>query len=182
MDEQTECNEALAEPATLSLVPVKQAPHEDEADPAIERHSRKCQICHHPDREAIEKEYVGWGQPPVIAQHYGVPVRALYRHYDAVGLGSNRRANLRQVLERILERGAEVPITGNTVIHAVKAYCSLTDDNKWIEPAKSVTFTVQNEPKMRQADGIDQFERATANPHSLIADRGLLIDTEPIRK
>ena len=181
MNEQTECNEALNEPTPVSLIPIRQALAENEAGPDAKRHRRKCQICRHPDREAIKKEYVEWGHPPVIAQHYGMPVRALYRHFDALGLRTNRRANLRQVLERMLERGAEVPITGNTIIRAVKAYCSLTDDNKWTEPAKSVTFTVQNEPKSHQTDPIERLDGAAANTSPLIAEREILIDTEAIR-
>lgn len=168
MNEQVECNEALTEPAPVSLVHLRQTTVENQADSALERHSRKCRICGHPDREAIEKEYVEWGHPPVIAQHYGMPVRALYRHFEAIGLRTRRRANLRHVLERILERGAEVPITGNTVIHAVKAYCTLTDDNKWIEPARSVTFTVQTEPKLRQIRQIDRLPEPAAESHPLI--------------
>ncbi|HEY6466226.1 MAG TPA: hypothetical protein VIY69_09560 [Candidatus Acidoferrales bacterium] len=169
MNDLTECNEATGTEST-AIVPSE-----------AERHRRKCQVCRHPDREAIEKEYVEWGQPPVIAQHYNLPVRALYRHFDAVGLRSHRRANLRQVLERMLERGAEVPITGNTIIRAVEAYCSLTDDNKWTEPAKNVTLTAQNEPKLHQMKPIDQLNRPSTSGHSLIVGPDPLIDTEPIR-
>jgi hypothetical protein len=29
----------------------------------LERHSRRCIICHHPEREAIEEEFVQWRAP-----------------------------------------------------------------------------------------------------------------------
>jgi len=30
---------------------------------ALERHSRRCIICHHPEREAIEEEFLHWRAP-----------------------------------------------------------------------------------------------------------------------
>jgi hypothetical protein len=49
---------------------------------ALERHSRKCIICHHPEREAIEEEFLHWRAPgsslkttisPTIAPSIGTP-------------------------------------------------------------------------------------------------------------
>jgi hypothetical protein len=56
----------------------------------------------------------------------------------AVGPTCVRRESLRIVLDRIIERGAEKPISGNPIIKAVHAQCCLTDDNKWVEPARHV--------------------------------------------
>jgi hypothetical protein len=115
---------------------------ENKADPvALARHRRKCQVCHHPEREMIEREYRDWFGPLAIARSYGIPERALFRHLEATGLTSSRRKNLRSALERILERGVETEIDGPTIIQAVRAYCCLNDGNKWVEPVKDVTFS-----------------------------------------
>lgn len=100
-----------------------------------------------PSRSRADGEWSKlWG----IASHYDVPERALRRHFEAVGLVSLRRDNLVRALENIVERGAEAPITGSTVIRAVKAICCISGDIKWIEPAKNITHTVQTEPKLAQ--------------------------------
>jgi hypothetical protein len=36
----------------------------------LERHSRRCIICHHPEREAIEEEFVHWRSPSRLAHDY----------------------------------------------------------------------------------------------------------------
>lgn len=150
MNEQTECNQAPPASPIQEIVPHQQALAENKVDPAIERHRRKCQICCHPDREEMEKEYVEWSKLWGIARHYDVPERALRRHVEAIGLVSRRRANLVGALENVVERGAEAPITGSTIVRAVKAICCINGDNKWTEPAKKVIHTVQTEPKLAQ--------------------------------
>jgi hypothetical protein len=111
------------------------------ADPKEARHTRKCQICHHPDRFEIDEEYRLWRSPYEIAREYNVPPRALFRHFHAQGLVSKRRENLRFALDKIIERGAERPLTGDMIIRAVRAHCLLTDDNRWVEPVKRVEIT-----------------------------------------
>src|SRR6185437_13994889 len=121
MNEQTECNQALPETKPTVIRSVQQALAENKADPVLERHSRKCQICRHPDREDIELDYLEWIRPSTISTRYDVPERTLSRHFGALGLASRRRTNLTAALENIIQRGAEAPITGDTVIRAVKA-------------------------------------------------------------
>ena len=150
MNEQTECNQTLSETKPSVIGPAQQSLAENNADPTLERHSRKCQICRHPDRELMEKEYIEWSKLWGIAQHYDVPERALRRHFEAVGLVSHRRANLVAALENVVERGAEAFITGSNIIQAVKAICCISGDIKWIEPAKNIAHTVQTEPKLAQ--------------------------------
>jgi hypothetical protein len=110
---------------------------ENKAD-AFERHRRKCKICRHPDLEDIEQDYRDWGRPAQIARRYSIDDRSLYRHLTAVGLAPTRRENLRIILDRILERGAEKKISGSTIIKAVRAHCCLTEGNKWVEPVRQV--------------------------------------------
>jgi hypothetical protein len=141
-------------------IPAHSKPETPTPGPVEDRHSRKCKICHHPDRELIEQDYLDWLNPYRVAEHHGLPARALYRHFHAVGLASERRENLRLVLDRIIERGAETAVTGDVIIRAIRAQCCLTDRNEWIEPARHVVYS--NQPAATQES---QF----------------LIDTETIR-
>jgi hypothetical protein len=113
--------------------------------PAHQRHGRKCGICRHPHLDLIEQDYRDWLRPSDIARHYQIDDSALHRHLRAAGLASKRHENLRMVLDRILERGVEAPVTGNTIIRAIKAHCCLTDDNKWVEPETRIAY-VREEP------------------------------------
>jgi hypothetical protein len=115
--------------------------------PAAERHRRKCQICNHPDREAIEEEYLDWFAPWRIAKAYDIPVRPLYRHFRAMGLPCRRRENLQGVVDHILQWASEAECTGDTVLRAVRVATCLTPDNKWIEPATNVIFSTRSSPQ-----------------------------------
>jgi hypothetical protein len=51
---------------------------------ALERHSRKCIICHHPEREAIEEEFLHWRAPWKLAEDYNLAdYRTLYRRWPS---------------------------------------------------------------------------------------------------
>ena len=110
---------------------------------AAVRHSRKCSICSHPERRDIEEDFIHWMKPSSIARIYDVPRVAIYRHARAAGLFEARRAQTRSVLDKVIERGAEKPVTANHVIRAVRAYACLTDDNHWIEPTRRVIYTIE---------------------------------------
>ena len=119
-------------------------PSPGDADaPDLNRHQRKCEICNHPDRDAIEEEFVHWHQPYAISSRYNVSKQSIYRHAHATGLIVQRRENTRSILERILEQaaGTATRITGQTVINALRAYTCLTDDGRWVEPPSRVVFS-----------------------------------------
>jgi len=57
------------------------------------RHTRKCTVCNHPEREAIEEEFLRWRSPKDIADDYGFSdYSSIYRHARAAGA----RHSLRQ--------------------------------------------------------------------------------------
>ena len=114
--------------------------------PSLERHQRKCLICHHPDREEIEELFVHWHHPYHTAHHYKIPPRSLYRHAHATGLCLARQQNLRSVLDRLLEQVHDVKVSGESIIRAVRAYSCLTSDNKWIEPPTRVIYSSPQRP------------------------------------
>jgi hypothetical protein len=111
---------------------------EPESETPLERHERKCVVCHHPERETIEDMFVHWHQPFRMSHDYGLPLRSLYRHAHATGLLAARRRNLRCVLDHILERATSTRVTSDSIVRALRAYTCLTDDNKWVEPATHV--------------------------------------------
>ena len=127
--------------------PIKRSGAENKED-ALKRHRRKCKICRHPGRDDIEQDYRDWAKPAEIAREYDIDDRSLYRHLKAVGLIDSRRSNLQIILERIIERGPEKPVSGDTIIRAVRAHACLTDDNKWVEPVRRVIYIHQQiDPK-----------------------------------
>jgi hypothetical protein len=117
-----------------------------EPETPLERHERKCRVCHHPDREAIEEKFVHWHQPTRIAYEHSIPADSLYRHAHATGLFKARRRNLRSVLEHIMEDVTRIQVTGDCIVRAVRAYTCLTDDNKWVEPATHVIVSPGSVP------------------------------------
>jgi hypothetical protein len=101
------------------------------------RHARLCTVCKHPDRTAIEEAFLNWRRAAEIVEEYGIAHHsALYRHAHATGLFDRRRGHIRSALEFIIERASEVKPTAGAIISAVRAYCCLTEDGHWIEPAK----------------------------------------------
>lgn len=108
----------------------------------LERHRRKCQICHHPLRDEIEEEFINWHPVYRLAKNYDLAdYRSVYRHATATGLIQKRRANMRWALDSILEQ-APGHVNADSVIRAIRAYSCLDDNNKWAEPPTSVIFSV----------------------------------------
>lgn len=114
--------------------------------PDPERHSRKCIVCNHPQREEIDRAYLRWAGMYEIAKEFDFEdERLIYRHAHALGLDVLRRRNYRFALDRLIEKAYRASVTGDTVIRAIRASCCLDDDIPWREPAKSanVNYTHQ---------------------------------------
>jgi hypothetical protein len=95
---------------------------------SLGRHERKCTICEHPDREAIEQEFLHWYSPEYIARAYNiVQPSAIYRHAHALGLLERRRHMLRFALEPLIEQANLVGANASTVIRAIRTYARLDD-------------------------------------------------------
>ena len=107
--------------------------------PDLVRHARRCAICHHPEREAIEEAFVHWFHADRIVDDHDLPSRsALYRHAYATGLYELRRRNMRFALEHLIEEARYANVSGDCVIRAIRAYSRLTDDGRWIEPPQHI--------------------------------------------
>ena len=106
---------------------------------SLARHKRKCAVCHHPDRETIEQDFLRWCSPDDLARNFGIKWRStIYRHMHATGLVGQRRANLRFALEPIIEQAYNVRSKADSIIRAVRTYAHINDDGQWVEPVKTL--------------------------------------------
>ncbi len=113
-----------------------------QATTSLERHARKCAICNHADRAAIDDDFVGWRSESTITIDYQLPSRSsVYRHAAATGLLQRRRLNLRGVAERIIERVDEAPPTASAILRAMRLFAHITEDGQWVEPTKRTVVT-----------------------------------------
>jgi len=129
-------NESLEADAAWQDYREGRGPKPDTAN-SLGRHDRKCTICSHPERKAIEQEFLRWYAPQDIAMDHDIPcASAIYRHAHAKGLFERRRLNLRFALEPLIEQGNHVEVTAGSVIRAVRAYAHIDDRGAWISPAE----------------------------------------------
>jgi hypothetical protein len=124
----------------------------------LERHSRRCIICHHPEREAIEEEFVHWRAPWKLAQDYKLAdYRTIYRHARAAGLLLQRRERLHSALDAFVESVDDVTVTGDTILRAMRAYTCIDNRGRWTEIPTQVQFSTSHDgqppqPTSRRAD------------------------------
>jgi len=107
--------------------------------PDLARHARKCAVCAHPDRDAIEGDFVRWAALERIAAQYNLSDRStLYRHAHATGLFARRKQELGRVLESILEAAETCTLdTADMIIRAARLYTHLDDYGRWFEPPRT---------------------------------------------
>jgi hypothetical protein len=109
---------------------------------SFSRHKRLCQVCRHPDREAIEHDFLDWRSPIDIAVDYEVDRTSVLRHARAAGLVQLRRHNIRAALERVIERAEDAAINGHSIVSAVRTYLRITDDGQLVEPPTRLHFSL----------------------------------------
>jgi hypothetical protein len=107
--------------------------------PDFARHARRCCICTHPDRDAIEGDFIRWRSPELIAREYQIASRnSIYRHAHCTGLFAWRRQELGRVLEGVLENAEHVPLASSDVlIRAARIYAHLDEHGAWFEPPRT---------------------------------------------
>ncbi len=112
----------------------------------LERHSRRCIICHHPEREAIEEEFVHWRAPWKLSQDYKLnDYRTVYRHARAAGLLLQRRERLHSALDAFVESVDDVTFTGDTILRAMRAYSCIDSHGRWTEIPTHVQFSTSHD-------------------------------------
>lgn len=145
-------------PASVEIVPPEPAAplpasilSLDLADPSLppdfSRHARRCIICSHPDRDAIEGDFIRWTSPSQIAKTYKLADRAsVYRHAHSTGLFDRRKREVGRVLENILENAEQCPAENfDTIIRAARLYTHLDNAGTWVEPPR-ITYFIAGPP------------------------------------
>jgi hypothetical protein len=123
-----------------------------EARNALNRHARKCVVCHHPDRDAIEEEFIHWRSPYEIARQFRIAdYRSIYRHARSTGILDLRRHNFYSALDSLVEAAEEAKVTGDCVIRAIRAYSCLDSRGHWVDPPTQVNFSTNSIPLARPA-------------------------------
>lgn len=116
--------------------------------PDFDRHSRKCQLCHHPDVDVIEEAFLNWHSARSIASRFRISrIDSIYRHAHAVGLDTLRRQNVRTVVERFIEEADHVKITAASVLRSIRALSCLDSKGRWTDlPSTRVILTSKDLP------------------------------------
>ena len=153
-------------------VPVHLA-NEGAAAANAKRHSRKCQICRHRDRDLIEADFLEWSHPSQICEDYKISYRALYRHATATGLLERRRENVCIVVHKLLE---EVEYVENpsafAILRAVRTLASLDSRGRWSEPPTThvvVSPAVPQEPSQILSEAKGTFEASAPRQGTALA-------------
>jgi hypothetical protein len=130
------------------------------------RHVRKCCVCRHPRRRAIEAAFLHWRSPDIVADQYDLCDRkSVYRHAHATGLWARRKRNLRFALETIIEHASEVTVTAGAVITAVRAYTHINDAGEWVEPPPSSRSPLVTHPSSLRSSNRDTEELENGPTH-----------------
>jgi hypothetical protein len=123
----------------------KRASNHPAPSPDLRRHSRRCVVCHHPQRNQIDFDFVHWRHPVDIVRKYNIRHRSLlYRHARATGLYAARSCDLRGALDHILDGRAPTPLNLEASVRAVHAYSHLSDPGKWFEPTRKLAIAKDN--------------------------------------
>jgi hypothetical protein len=131
-------SDARGTPSSAS--PASSASCTSSLPPDYDRHRRRCCICSHPDRDAIEGDFIRWRSPGNIAKNYKIAnPSSLYRHAHSTGLFARRRREFSRVLEDILEMVEESTLdeTADVIIRAARLYSRLDENGNWVEPSRT---------------------------------------------
>jgi hypothetical protein len=103
------------------------------------RHEAFCSICAHPDREAIERDFIEWESPTRIARQYRLGSRtAVYRHARALDLFRKRDAKIKMALAKFIEKAGSVRVTAPAIVQAIAVFAKLNARGQWIDRAEIV--------------------------------------------
>ena len=113
---------------------------------ALARHRRKCALCAHPQREAIEAAFLRFQSVAQIASAHGIrDRRTIYRHAHARGLFIRRNRALASSLELILEKGDRLEPTTYDIIRAAEKYSKIDEHGEKFRRPKPITIYVSTE-------------------------------------
>ena len=131
--------DAAAASSPEQAPPTPPAPSDPATPPDFSRHPRRCAICSHPDRDAIEGDFIRWRSPDRIAREYNLPDRAsVYRHAHYANLFQRRKREVARVLESFLESADSCPIeAADMIIRATRLYVRINEHGDWTEAPRT---------------------------------------------
>jgi hypothetical protein len=111
-----------------------------------------CRVCRHPQREAIEAEFVRWKTLREIEAEFNVPKDSVARHARARGLEERRSRNVRGVLVRVVEKGIETAeVTSAALVAAATALAKMGEDGRLTDRIEISGHMVGLLPKDKRA-------------------------------
>ncbi len=114
--------------------------------PASSHHSGKCSICHHPDRRAIEVDFIHWVRPSSIAWEFDISASAICRHARANRLYDLRAEKYIEALDLVVENAQGATVNGDMIIRAIRTATHFRASGQWVEPPKRVIYSIDRDP------------------------------------
>ena len=101
----------------------------------LSRHKRRCSVCHHPDREALEEAFLQWRNVKYIDREFQPEggITAIYRHARALKLFKQRNLTLRSSLEFVIEQSERIVPSAEGLVKAIRAYTRINESGEWID-------------------------------------------------
>jgi hypothetical protein len=148
----------LAQVTLRPTVPPKQSQPKTQTEIDLSHHQRRCSICRHPEREAIEEAFLQWRRVKSIDLEFKPESgrTAIYRHARALNLFKQRNLSLRSSLEFVIEQAEHVMPTAEGLVKAIRAYTRINDQGEWIDTP--TTHIVKVVPHFPQSAGNDPDE------------------------
>jgi hypothetical protein len=97
-------------------------------------------VCAHPQRDAIEFDFLRWRSPEKLALDYDIADHSsIYRHVHATGLYAHRQKSMHAALESILERSDKIHSSDLDVVRAASIYSHMDENGQWVDtPVKLI--------------------------------------------
>ena len=122
-------------PSNRNLAPPNPAP----ADP--ERHARKCAICRHKDRHAIDAAFIHWHRPARLAGVFNIKERGIYRHAHALSLFAARRKRIPHAVQFLIKCSATEPRPAD-ILRATLIHACASSPGRYLNPPRPRTVEV----------------------------------------
>jgi hypothetical protein len=155
-------------------LPAPGRPSQPKPRAAMGPHTRRCNVCRHPDRKAIEHEFLRWRSPDKIAREYGIPDHSsIYRHVHATGIFARRRKAVRVALESVIECAEIVKVTAASVVKAVHAYTHINEFGEWIKhPTKHIVIVQHQNASVENTQPAPNQSPVAVHCHPACPDEG----------
>jgi hypothetical protein len=157
---------ALEQVTLRPAAPRKQSQPKSQTEIDLARHERRCSVCHHPERDAIEEAFLQWRSVRSIDIDFEPEGgrTAIYRHARALKLFKQRNLSLRSSLEFVIEQAEHVMPTAEGLVKAIRAYTRINDAGECIDTP--TTHIVKVMPM------VDPEPRNVTNSASVYPDNG----------